>query len=181
MRRKVGAMLMLVERSRWDPCYLWKEKSCTSHHAAPPPSPAALLSTDSPLLYSQSSAAGPDLPACPSKACPREAKRMDGFHLAKVLGSNWGGDRSPSYSCFSPQEHTAHADCLWASSCGLQPTLGRGTSTGRAVSPEGQRVRKQLHYLCAVTSSANHSACGSPVLCTKINGRKHGAEKRPLH
>lgn len=125
MRRKVGAMLMLVERSRWDPCYLWKEKSCTSHHAAPPPSPAALLSTDSPLLYSQSSAAGPDLPACPSKACPREAKRMDGFHLAKVLGSNWGGDRSPSYSCFSPQEHAAHADCLWASSCRLQPNTGQ--------------------------------------------------------
>lgn len=161
--------------------YFWKEKSCTSHHAAPPPSPAALLSTDSPLLYSQSSAAGPDLPACPSKACPREAKRMDGFHLAKVLGSNWGVTAAQATPASLHRNTQPMLIACGPPLAGSSPTLGRGTSTGRAVSPERQRVRKQLHYLCAVTSSANHSACGSPVLCTKISGRKHGAEKRPLH
>lgn len=124
--------------------YFWKEKSCTSHHAAPPPSPAALLSTDSPLLYSQSSAAGPDLPACPSKACPREAKRMDGFHLAKVLGSNSGVTAAQATPASLHRNTQPMLIACGPPLAGSSPTLGRGTSTGRAVSPEGQRVRKQL-------------------------------------
>lgn len=152
------------------PLYPWKEKSCTSHRAASPPPPAALLGTDTALCstHGATSPAGSDLLAWPSKACPGEANRMDSFHLAKVLGLNWGGDHNPA------SLHRNMQPMLIA--CG-HPPAGSSSTLGRAVSLERQRVRKQL---CAVTSSASHSACGSPALCTKISGRKRGAEKTLL-